>query len=415
MVWLLLMASSWAQDFDFGESSDPVTTADSPVGGLVRFAGRRRVDGRQRWVDLGPSASLRFDESGRAGQLFGEGSIRVNGAYRLEGDPNAVVRRYEVEPQLRELYWRLPLGPTTWTVGDVVTSWGVADLLTVADRLNVTDHSRALFEDPVDTFSGQNTVRGDLYLGDQSFSLAVVPWPLFDRVMDGDHPASQTPGTRLRFDRDDLDWTPEIAGRWALDSGPFSVGLMGGYVRNRAPVVTALLDPSGLRLTRTHEHYAYGGLTATAAAAPVLLKAEVFYDHDRPVQAAPEWMLEAPPSVRQVSTVVGADLNLGRGGMVSVEGLGQLPMEPDDRLAEPDNRWQLAVAYSVPLYNDRLDLRAVGMWIEPSRGIVGRLDLGYDVTESWRVAARYTVFSFEDDEIPLDDDDRADLAIEYGF
>jgi hypothetical protein len=416
----LWLAAAPADEFDFGVDMEPVgAEADpvSPLSGWLRLLGSRQVDGTERWIDLGAGAGLRLDLSTSAGQLYGDFNLRFNVAYRLEKDSDDLRRRYEVEPWLRELFWRRAFGPLTLTLGDVMTPWGVVDLLPIIDRLSVTDHGRAFFEDPEDIYSGQLTLKADLYFDAHRLSIAVVPYPLFDRVRDADHPYSLTSGQRL--EPAERDWSPELAARYHLSADWGSVALAGGYVHNREPILRAELNQLGeVSLHGEHQHYGYVGCTASLPIAPFLFKLELTYDHKRPAQSAARFLMEPLGRVSRASAVVGVDVNLGYWGTLVAEAQGQYPIEPGERLALRRPSARIAVAWNASFRNDNLDLSTTLIWLESLANVVARLEVAYDATNELRLAAKLIGF-FINDRLTrygrLGAYDRIDLSAEYSF
>lgn len=412
--------------FDFGDLTGLVDDGPEHRGsalgpgsltGALRLVAGRQIGGDSRWNELGPSLELTYDWFAGWGQLRLEGACDLNLAYQVEHDPRDVRLGSEIEPRLRELLIRRAIGDVTISAGSIVTAWSVGDMVTLADKVSVTDQSRAFFDDPENVISGQAGVRVDLYSARYSLSAVLVPYPLFDRFEDGDHPYSITPGIEL--DAWPEGRTPELAMRISTELERGSVSALAGWVSNRSPILEARKRAAGEpRIFTRHEPYAFIGAVGTFAYDPALLKIELIYDSRRPRQLLENGLPTGFKRADQLGLLLGLDLNAGKAGMLMLEVAGEALIRKDERFARNRDTWRAAMGWSDEYLNDTLKLRATTIFLESTRNVVARLDASYAITDSLTVSSRLSTFIIKkhrDSYANLESYDRADLVIEIGF
>ena len=109
------------------------------------------------------SASWGFDYAGFVSAAF---------EYRLEHGEET---DGEFIPELRELYGKFRIGPFDLFVGQQITSWAVADMLSLHDQLNPYDYRRVLDQEVSLSRLGTPMIRPVVYLGPVQLEAAFMP------------------------------------------------------------------------------------------------------------------------------------------------------------------------------------------------------------------------------------------------
>jgi hypothetical protein len=221
-----------ADEFDFEEpapqKSDSKFTL--PVRGKAVMELGRQID--NRFVFLGPFTALTLDHQASWGQIYGEGWARYNAAYRIENDSSYTRNGYEFEALMSELYYRKSFENVSVSVGKIITVWGKADILPVSDVISARDATKAFFAQPQEARIGQNTIRVDWFLPKQEIQLIFIPYPVFTRYTDRDHPYSLIPGVEIHRASD--------IGREVEGGAQYTAYIGGGAQSLCSPVVSTI-------------------------------------------------------------------------------------------------------------------------------------------------------------------------------
>lgn len=412
-----LAASLHAQEtFDFSGGEEARETG-IPIHGRFSLESARQLEGPGRWVRLGPSLDLVFDTFTDVGQFYFEGTGRFNLSYRIEGDSGNTREDYEFEPILRELYWKKNLDRFTLSAGKLIDDPSVMDLVQIVDKISVVNRAEAFFAEPEEIKQGQNMIKLAYYPGNRfDAGFIFVPYPAFDRITEGDHPYALVKGEDLVKTRDRYD--PE----WCIQAGKqFSRGKIFGYAgrfNTRSPLLTTGLLSHDSRLYKFYEHYWSAGGAFTLAAEPFLLKMELAYNFNKPLQRQLNGTPSGYLSRDQVEAAAGTDLNLGNWGMLTLECGAGAPLDWDDALAVNRTAWQGAAAWSNDYLNDKLNISVTTLFQTSFKNRINRFQLTYFFTDTLSVRLQYTRFSIgqkESDYGFMDDYDRVDLCIDYDF
>jgi hypothetical protein len=198
---------------------------------------------------LGPFTALTLDHQASWGQIYGEGWARYNAAYRIENDSSYTRNGYEFEALMSELYYRKSFENVSVSVGKIITVWGKADILPVSDVISARDATKAFFAQPQEARIGQNTIRVDWFLPKQEIQLIFIPYPVFTRYTDRDHPYSLIPGVEIHRASD---YGREVEGgaQYTAYFGGGAVSLFAGRFYNRDPLFR--INPQNFRFEAQH-------------------------------------------------------------------------------------------------------------------------------------------------------------------
>lgn len=406
--------------FLFEESSADEQNAmlmqDNPLTGTLKAKWARQLGGSDRWVDVGSSIELRYEKSGKFGHFFAEGQVDFNLAFRMEKDSNTVQNDREIDLQLRELYWSRSFGASTLTLGNLITAWSVGDLITLSDRLSVSNLSRTFFANPEDIISGQNSIKVDIFKMHRRFSAVFVPYPLFDKIDDGSHPYSITPGASV--EKPSAHRKPEMLFRLSFDQDRSAFSLLAGWVNNREPLLSADRHNSGVvPFDRIHKPYFFTGILGTQVYDPILLKAELIAERKRPRQTACDGKPNGYLRGDNISLLVGLDYNAGDYGTFTIESAGECIEDNAKQLGDTTN-WRAALGWSRALLNDRLKIDTAAIALNSPDNLVMRLNISYDLTNNLTLSAKLNGIFIGDPDMQYDrieNYDRMDCVLAYHF
>lgn len=438
-VLTLMLTAAWGitplypQSFDFGESAETGETKTSGIKkgalslrGTIYLESAIQVD-PFRWVRLGPAAHMIL-ESNSFFYLYGEATGRVNFAYEIEKEKFDLISKYALEMVGRELYIQKNSGPFTFTLGKKIVSWSRSDLTPIFDLLTPADMAEAFFANPEEARLGQNVLAVDFFLGKFSANFVFVPFPVFNRTVDGDHPYSLTAG--LDIAKEPLSRKPEAGLRLDWKGRRFSSSVLGGWVQNRAAVYQVIFDPTTFdpSLEPLHQGYFFGGLSGELALDPFLLKLEGRYSNQAPFQRLEMLpacafigcpVIYAPAGITsddEVAVSGGFEFNAGQGGFILAEASYTLRKSFYNDPAQ--GQWMAGAGWNGKFYRDLFSLGVFVFFIEDWQNVMARAQLDFRVSNLSSITFQGTLISIKSgntDYLLLDNFDRCDLAWKFHF
>jgi hypothetical protein len=414
-----------ADEFDFEEpapqKSDSKFTL--PVRGKAVMELGRQID--NRFVFLGPFTALTLDHQASWGQIYGEGWARYNAAYRIENDSSYTRNGYEFEALMSELYYRKSFENVSVSVGKIITVWGKADILPVSDVISARDATKAFFAQPQEARIGQNTIRVDWFLPKQEIQLIFIPYPVFTRYTDRDHPYSLIPGVEIHrasaYGRE-----VEGGAQYTAYFGGGAVSLFAGRFYNRDPLFR--INPENFRFEAQHSPYNTTGFSANFPFAGLLLKAEGAYQFGRLNQTVvqlpnPETgeLVSMPADVKKADVVggtLGLDYNTTAYGSVILEYSVSAPTQRDPTLVRDTAMHSYALGWSKNFLRDTLSFNSFAFTFLKYSNLLIRFNLTYKVTDAIGAYVQYTgvvIASGDPDLRIFDKYDRVDLQLSYAF
>lgn len=420
IITLMFGSSSQAQEeFDFNET-DEQTGVGIPLSGRISFEAARQLNQPDRWVLLGPSLDLIFDYNSGLGQLYFEGSGRLNLSYGIEGDSARTRDEYQFEPILRELYWKKNFGKLTYSAGKQINDFTVMDLLQAVDKTSVINRKEYFFADPEDVKLGQNMITLEYYSDSQlSIKFVFIPYPLFDIVSDFDHPYASV-RDQILLDKDQWQQTEfSLILSKSLTKGGFS--LYAGRFNNRSPIIDVIKPAGGSgndKWFKEHAPYWSIGAAATHAMEPFLLKAELAYNIGIPLQAQNGGIPSGFIETNQAELAIGTDINLGDWGFVTIEFKTDYPLQKDEQLAINRTVYTGAISWSDEYLNDRLKINIINSFPESINNMVNRFQIEYFFTNNFSISAKYVRFLINEQKDTygfMQDYDRIGISFNYDF
>lgn len=409
------------EDFGVYEVRDD-TGWGIPVSGRLSFETARQVGGTDRWIRLGTSLDLIVDAGTDLGRFYFEGTGRFNLAFRVEGDDDPSDE--ETETILRELYWQRSAGRFTLSAGKIIDDRTVMDLLQVTDRVSVINRADYFFAEPEAVKLGQYMMRLAWFGLDGPDGLEAgalfSPYPAFDRVAEGDHPYALVPGQDLhkrsdnREDRRDMEGSVFISREYSMGG----ISAYAGRFNNRFPILAAAVSGDSILFYDIHEPYWSAGTALTLAVEPFLLKAELAWHWDKPLQASASGLPAGYIREDQAELALGTDINLGSAGMLTLEYLAAIPVEKNDALAVNRTTHTAGILWSDRYLSDKLSLEVVSLFPESLKNMINRFRAEYFLTDTVSVSAQYTRFDIREklrDYGFMDAYDRIDFCLNFDF
>lgn len=417
LLLLLSCSSLVAQDeFDFSEVEE-TQRPNLPLTGRFSLENAWQLSDPSRWVRLGPSLNLSYDDSTRYGQVYFEGLGRYNLAYQTEDDSVSVRDDYETEFLFRELFWKRAVNNVTFSVGRIIDVRGVMDLLQIADKLPAINRVEYFFADPEEVKLGQSMLKAEYFGDGLDVGMLFVPWPTYDRIADAGHPYASVKNQTLHNKDNDRECEGSVYLNRYLYKG--AVTLFAGRFNNRSPILDVQVPSFGpsLYYKDYHPYWCLGG-ASNLAYEPFLIKFETVFNVNKPLQSIVNGKPDGFLKKDELEMALGFDYNHGDGRLYTVEISATWPMQKDDRLAQNRTVWYGAVSASNEYLNDRLKLNFVSFFPESVKNMVNRFQVEYYLTNTLSVSAKYTRFAInqkEQDYGFMTDYDRIDFAFHYDF
>jgi len=415
---LLLMATpAAADDFDFGEEDEQEAGWSLPLRGTLGLgAGYQVGSNPMNLVSLDLVSTFVVDWSGNWGRLSGEGDIELNTAHWIEGR-ESTAKEYAVVAIPRALSYSYAFEHLSVEVGQFMTVWSAGDLIPVLDILTAADTAEGFFARPEQYRMGQVGAKVDAYWGSHTFSVVWHGWPQMNRVVDGAHPYSMSMGKEIPGE---FVWDPsEVAARWSMETSGGNVGLMGGQVYDRNPILQIdymVGDIIGVDYLK----YPFVGAAATQTFGAVLLKTEFSWSWGAPLLTFEQSSSMQPRDT--LKALVGLDYNHESLGTWMIEStlLHVIeepfidPMTQEQFTSLADTAFQLAVMWSNQFLNESLTVMAMGILMNGVDNRVIRAGVDYKVLDDLVLSAQGTIIDFADSDI-IDDWDRVDLYLKWGW
>lgn len=401
--------------FDFNEIEPVEKQTRLPVSGRLTWEMSRQPDCPDRWIRLGPYLNLIFDHTAEPGQLYFEGTGRINFSHRLENDSEKIRKKHETEFIPREIFWKRDFGRYTLSVGKIIDDRTVMDLLQVADKISIMNRGDTFFADPRDVKLGQNMIRLEYFsAGQTDAGIIFTPYPSYDRIMENDHPYAVLKNRELLKSGSNRD----MEGSFFL-TRPFSKGrvsIFGGRFNNRMPLLKITPVSGGDSAYKHYSPFWSLGMAFNMAVEPFLLKTEMALNIDKALQTQEAGIVSGSTESDQMEIAAGTDINLGKSGTLVLEGLAVLPLERNDIIHTNRTSYWGALAWSNTYMGDKLRFNITTFFPDSLKNMINRFQSDYFLTDNLSVTARYTRFAVTGKEyIHMDRWDRLDISINYDF
>lgn len=332
---------------------------------------------------------LLFDLEGKHEWAHGW-AVRALGRARFEDRLAPEARR---ELDLRELVVSKRASSYTLNLGRQQVVWGKADGLRLLDVVNPLDLREFLFDDYTDSRIPLWMANAELFRGDQSFQLLVIPDLGFDRPAPpgGEFfaaPELLAQPLPLRFERlrrpADRPRNWEYGARWATLLGPLELTVNAFYGWNNQPQNDLRLTAEGLAVVPRAVRSRLLGASGDLPIGPTVLRFEATFTADDRLPIATPDGLGGFVRQRVWRHVLGLDW-IHRNWLISPQWFEERVLDPDPRLAGGRRRTFLTLLVRRTFHQDRLTVQLFSVaglehgdrWIEPRLAyqFFGRLEL----------------------------------------
>ena len=234
-----------------------------------------------------------------------------------------------------------------------------------------------------------------------------------NRIVQGDHPYSLFPpeliaaGINLDLEPE---WNPtELAARWTLRTSGGQLTLMGGRVFERNPIIEFDFTlPTGF--ATNYQSYDFMGVAFTQTLGSVLLKSELFWSPEAPVQTFGQPL---PQVAQTFKGLIGFDYNHESLGTLIVE--TSVVHAGDSGWNQPDGTTVSgALMWSNRFWRDQLNLSLVAIMLGDLENRVLRAAVDYQVLDELAVSAQGTLIDYPS--FPaIQQWDRVDLSLVWSW
>ncbi len=413
------------EDAFFEENEDEAKDGVSlPLRGFVRTESSYQVD-NPRWILAGAGSNLILEWKTDYGKFYGQSDFRANAAYDIENDSEYMKKNYRFEVIPQELYWSKAWEDVTLSAGKIITVWGKADILPVVDVLTAKDMTQFLFARPENIRLGQNEVVLDWFINNHELNFVLVPYPVFNRYTDRDHPYSilrvnnsKAPeGDRIEENGYKRKVEGAMRYNYMFDGG--SIALFAGLLNNRDTIINSYGGMNEIEYKESHDIYYFAGTSCNIALSQFLIKGEIGYSQQilKQKQEAMTYRLYGD-NVNLLSTMLGLDYNTTDTGSFLVEASMESVFSNSDNLISKRNSLMLGGGWLEQFFNDNFDIMISLFLTEGVDNLLFRGQVKYDFNDYLSTEFQYTgLYDFlgDDDGNPFEDMDRVDFYLVYAF
>ena len=407
------------EEFDFGEEvsiGGPKENEkkDFSLGGNLSFKMGHQIGNPKRWMDLGPSLKLKGSLQKHWGTVKVDFDSEFNFAFKIEDDDQDLAKDSLPTNTLREFFWQKSFGKHTFKIGKKIVVWGKADALVVTDVLTPKDLSLLFFTDIEKARIGQFLLEWDLYLEKIEMNVYVIPYPLYNKSPEQGHPYGLPKALTLK-NREEFSKSkqaPELALRinrqWEWGSTAFLLASL----HNRDPL---MIMENLFTYKETHRRYFFTGLTSNIAFKNFLLKAEIAYEKDKPLQAQTNIVKKD-----FLSSMIGFDYNHTQRGNWVLEYSVTGPLQQEDSLTQKDWQHLVLFSWSKNFLHEDLNLNLGLTFYDDLKNTLFSLNTRYHFNDSWQSSLSFTMIDFKRplSTLPFSNFnqfDRVDLSLKYSF
>lgn len=413
------LSSPADEEFDFGEEasldqSKKNEKKDFSLGGNLSFKMGHQIGIPKRWMDLGPSLKLKGSLHRPWGTVKIDIDSTFNFAFKVEDDDQELAKDSLPKSTLREFFWQKSFGKHTFKIGKKIVVWGKADALVVTDVFTPKDLSLLFFTDIEKARIGQLLFEWDLYLENTEMNVYILPYPLYNKSPGQGHPYGLPKTLTLKnkeaWSKDKQD--PELALRINIQWDWGSSAFLMASLHNRDPL---MIVENLFTYKETHQRYLFTGLTSNIAFKNFLLKAEIAYEKDKPLQAQTNILKKD-----FLSTMIGFDYNHTQRGNWVLEYSVTGPLQQEDSLTQKDWQHLILLSWSKNFLHEDLNLSSSITFYDDLKNTLFSLSTRYHLNDSWQSSLSFTMIDFKRplSTLPFSNFnqfDRIDLTLKYSF
>jgi len=327
------------------------------------------------------------------------------------------------EGELREFYVDLTGEKYKLRLGRQQVVWGKTDGLRLLDLINPQDFREFILDDFIDSRVPLWMARGDIYVGDDTLQLLLIPDYRPNEIADpGDRfePAYLKAMRAIPIpyaEEDEPGGTVEDS-EYGLRYNGFAAGwdYSLNYFNSWDDNPLYFKDAATGGLICRYRRYAMAGGSFSNAFGSFVLRGELAYNKGKYFVTNDPADIDGQAKKDELKGAFGLDYTVGD-WLISGQVFESYILDYEDGIAFDESTTNVSFLVNVKFLNEILDVKLINIYgVNDSDGM-NRLSLTYDVTDSWKVMAGGTVFSGPDDSFmgQFDDADRVEMEITYSY
>lgn len=329
--------------------------------------------------------------------------------------------------EVRELHADLDGEQYKLRLGRQQVVWGKTDGLRLLDLVNPQDLREFILDDFIDSRVPLWMARGDIYVGDDTLQLLLIPDYRPNGIAD---PGDRFEPAYLKFIRKQirtgsLTYTEEEEPGGTLKDSEYGLrynGFAGGwdyslnYFNSWDDNPLYFKYAATGRLVRRYRRYAMAGGSFSNAFGSFVVRGELAYNGGR--YFATVDLADSDGLVRkdELKGALGLDYTVGD-WLISGQVFESYILDYNEDIIFDESTTNVSLLLNVKFFNETLDVKLLNIYGINESDAMNRLNLTYAVTDAWKVMVGGAVFSGPDDSFmgQFDDADRVEMEITYSY
>lgn len=334
------------------------------------------------------------------------------------------------EGEARELYADLDGEQYKLRLGRQQVVWGKTDGLRLLDLVNPQDLREFILDDFIDSRVPLWMARGDIYVGDDTLQLLLIPDYRPNDIAD---PGDRFEPAYLKFIRDrirtvPLIYTEEEEPGGTLEDSEYGFrynGFAGGwdyslnYFNSWDDNPLYFQEKVGgvpTSITRRYKRYSMAGGSFSNAFGSFVVRGELAYNGGK--YFVTKDPIDSDSQVRkdELKGALGLDYTVGD-WLISGQVFESYIQDYEDAIVFDKSTTNVSLLLNVKFLNETLDVKLINIYGINDSDAMNRLSLTYAVTDAWKFMAGGVVFRGPDDSFmgQFDDADRVEMEITYSY
>ena len=338
----------------------------------------------------------------------------LRGLYESELEDNI-----HSEGGVRELYIDYSEDSFKLRLGRQQVVWGKTDGLRLLDLINPQDFREFILDDFIDSRIPLWMARGDIYVGDDTLQLLLIPDYRPNDIADsGDRfePAylkairslpvreEEEPGGTISDTEYGFRYNG-FAGGW-----DYSLNYFHSWEDN------PIFFREGFSIVRRYkETDMYGGSFSNAFGSFVI-RGELAYNKGKYFSTADPLDADGQVKKDEARGAIGVDYSKGD-WLISGQLFESYIRDYDDEILFDEASTTVSLLVNVKFFNETLDIKFIDIYGTNDKDNMARLSTTYAINDSWKVLAGGVIFDGDDDTFlgQFDDADRVEMEVTYSY
>ena len=330
------------------------------------------------------------------------------------------------EGEVRELYADLSGEQYKLRFGRQQVVWGKTDGLRLLDLVNPQDLREFILDDFIDSRVPLWMARGDIYVGDDTLQLLLIPdyrpndiadagdrfEPAYMKAMRAagiPYSEENEPGGTLKDSEYGFRYNG-FAGGWdyslnyfnSWDDNPI-------YFQEKVGGVPAAI-------TRRYKRYSMAGGSFSNAFGSFVVRGELAYNGGKYFVTSDPRDSDGQVRKDELKGAFGLDYTVGD-WLISGQVFESYIQDYEDAIVFDESTTNVSLLLNVKYLNEILDVKLISIYGINNSDAMNRLNLTYAVTDAWKLMAGGVVFSGPADSFlgQFDDADRVEMELTYSY